>query len=107
MLKKRDGKSSMPSEAQIVAHLQRANEVAKLALANGFHPFGAILVAPNHTTVLLEQGNLDQVGMLNQNSCDVLFLNSAQRSYGSAPSTPLWNPVLCALERSIGRILVV
>ena len=61
MLKKRDGKSSMPSEAQIVAHLQRANEVAKLALANGFHPFGAILVAPNHTTVLLEQGNLDQV----------------------------------------------
>ena len=61
MLKKRDGKSSMPSEAQVVAHLQRANEVAKLALANGFHPFGAILVAPNHTTVLLEQGNLDQV----------------------------------------------
>ncbi|MEM0955406.1 MAG: nucleoside deaminase [Pseudomonadota bacterium] len=42
-------------------NLRVANEVAKQALADGKHPFGAILVAADHETVLMEQGNLDAV----------------------------------------------
>lgn len=43
------------------ALLRRANEVARRAMADGHHPFGAILVAPDGHTVLLEQGNVDSV----------------------------------------------
>ncbi len=50
-----------PSEAQILVHLRRANEVARKAVADGHHPFGAILVASDHETVLMEQGNLNTV----------------------------------------------
>jgi len=46
---------------QVNRHLRRANEVARQALAKGHHPFGAILVAPDLETVLLEQGNVDTV----------------------------------------------
>ncbi len=45
----------------MIAHLRQANAVAQQALQTGKHPFGAILVAPDQTTVLLEQGNLDIV----------------------------------------------
>jgi tRNA(Arg) A34 adenosine deaminase TadA len=50
-----------PSRAQMLRHLRQANVVALRALALGHHPFGAILVAPDHATVLLEQGNIDSV----------------------------------------------
>ena len=50
-----------PSREQIVRQLRRANEVAHRALALGRHPFGALLVAPDHETVLAEQGNVDSV----------------------------------------------
>ena len=50
-----------PSQAQVLRHLRRCNEVAQRALALGHHPFGAILVAPDHETVLLEQCNIDTV----------------------------------------------
>ena len=50
-----------PTREQIVRHLRRANAVAERALALGRHPFGAILVAPDHETVLAEQGNVDTV----------------------------------------------
>lgn len=46
-----------PSRAQIIANLRHANEVAKRALSLGRHPFGAILVAPDNTTILMEQVN--------------------------------------------------
>jgi len=49
------------SQAQVIAHLQRANEVAHRATLLGHHPFGAILVAPDGETVLIEQGNIDTV----------------------------------------------
>jgi tRNA(Arg) A34 adenosine deaminase TadA len=42
-------------------HLRRANAIAAAALAAGHHPFGALLVAPDGATVLLEQGNVDAV----------------------------------------------
>ena len=47
--------------AQALAHLRRANEVARAALAQGHHPFGAILVDTDGQTVLLAQGNVDSV----------------------------------------------
>ncbi|MBN9204076.1 nucleoside deaminase [Methylibium petroleiphilum] len=50
-----------PSAAQIAAALRRANQVALSALALGRHPFGALLLAPDHQTVLAEQGNIDTV----------------------------------------------
>jgi len=46
---------------QALAHLRRANEVARDAAARGHHPFGAILVAADGETVLMEQGNVDTV----------------------------------------------
>lgn len=50
-----------PTLPQRLRHLDRANAVARQAMAEGRHPFGAILVAPDHETVLLEQGNLGPV----------------------------------------------
>ena len=50
-----------PSHDQIVTHLRAANAVAAASLAAGHHPFGAVLVAADHTTVLLRQGNVDSV----------------------------------------------
>jgi tRNA(Arg) A34 adenosine deaminase TadA len=35
--------------------------VAQRSLEAGHHPFGAVLVAPDHETVLFEQGNVDAV----------------------------------------------
>jgi len=49
------------TDEQALTHLRRANEVARDAAARGHHPFGAILVAPDGETVLLEQGNVDTV----------------------------------------------
>lgn len=46
---------------QVTAALRRANEVARAAVAKGHHPFGAILVAADGETVLLEHGNVDTV----------------------------------------------
>ncbi len=50
-----------PTHEQMLHHLRRANAIAKRAVAMGRHPFGAILVAPDHETVLLEQGNAGTV----------------------------------------------
>ncbi|BAU11911.1 cytidine and deoxycytidylate deaminase zinc-binding region domain protein [Leptolyngbya sp. NIES-3755] len=50
-----------PTPEKIVKHLRRANQIAIRARQFGHHPFGAILVAPDHDTVLFEQGNVDSV----------------------------------------------
>ena len=50
-----------PTPAQMLRHLRGANAVAQRSLDAGHHPFGALLVAPNHETVLAEQGNIDSV----------------------------------------------
>ena len=49
------------TDEQTLRHLRRANEVARNAAAKGRHPFGAVLVAPDLETVLLEHGNVDTV----------------------------------------------
>jgi tRNA(Arg) A34 adenosine deaminase TadA len=46
---------------QVLRHLRRANQVAQATAAKGHHPFGALLVAADGDTVLLEQGNVDTV----------------------------------------------
>ncbi len=51
----------MLNDEQIQRHLARAAEVAQRAADAGHHPFGAILVAADGETVLLEQGNVDSV----------------------------------------------
>jgi tRNA(Arg) A34 adenosine deaminase TadA len=50
-----------PSGEQMRRHLHHANQIALQALAEGHHPFGAILVAPDNETVLDTQGNIDSV----------------------------------------------
>ena len=51
----------MLTEEQIHRHLARAAEVAQRAADAGHHPFGAVLVAADGETVLLEQGNVNTV----------------------------------------------
>jgi tRNA(Arg) A34 adenosine deaminase TadA len=50
-----------PTREQLLRHLRRAQEIAARAVSMGHHPFGAILVGPDHETVLLEQGNVSTV----------------------------------------------
>ena len=50
-----------PTDTQVVAMLERAHALARRAMEAGHHPFGAMLVAADHETVLLEQGNVDSV----------------------------------------------
>ncbi|GAA5235516.1 nucleoside deaminase [Verticiella sediminum] len=50
-----------PTSEQILRHLRHAQRVAERAISLGHHPFGAILVGPDHETVLLEQCNIDTV----------------------------------------------
>ena len=55
------GDTPDPTPEQMQRHLRRANAVARHALTQGRHPFGAILVGPDNETVLSEQGNVDSV----------------------------------------------
>ncbi len=64
-----------PTPTQMKRHLRAANAIAQRALDAGHHPFGALLVAPDHETVLLEQGNVDSVNHAEA----VLARNAAQR----------------------------
>lgn len=50
-----------PQIEQMERHLRHANKVARMAMQEGHHPFGAILVAADNETVLMEQGNIDSV----------------------------------------------
>jgi tRNA(Arg) A34 adenosine deaminase TadA len=46
---------------QMLRHLRAANTVARRAMDNGRHPFGALLVAADGESVLLTHGNVDHV----------------------------------------------
>jgi tRNA(Arg) A34 adenosine deaminase TadA len=72
-----------PSAAQLQRHLRHANRIAQRALADGRHPFGALLVGADHETVLLEQGNVDGV-----NHAEAVLAREAARLY--APEL-LWH----------------
>ena len=65
-----------PTPEQMLRHLRRANEVARAAMGAGHHPFGALLVAPDGETVLLEQANVDTV-----NHAEAVLAREAARRY--------------------------
>ena len=56
-----DPRGADPTPEQMQRHLRAANEVAHTAVQAGRHPFGALLVGPDHETVLLAYGNVDAV----------------------------------------------
>jgi len=69
---------SAPSPEQLLRHLRRANAVARRACGFGHHPFGAILVAPDHETILLEQGNVSTV-----NHAESVLARTADMNFSS------------------------
>lgn len=75
-----------PTADQAVALLRRAQALAERAAAQGHHPFGALLVAPDHETVLLEQGNVDSV-----NHAEAVLAREAARQF---PAELLWRCTL-------------
>lgn len=75
-----------PEHADVVANLLRANEVAKRSLLLGRHPFGAVLVGPDHKTVLMEQVNAGTV-----NHAEATLARTASMNY---PPDYLWNCTL-------------
>jgi tRNA(Arg) A34 adenosine deaminase TadA len=79
-----------PTREQILRHLRRSNEVAKRAISLGHHPFGAILVGPDHETVLIEQCNIDTV-----NHAESELARIAARNF---PPEFLWG---CSLYTSV------
>lgn len=79
-----------PTQDQVLRHLRRCNAVAERATALGHHPFGAILVAPDHETVLLEQCNIDTV-----NHAESTLARVAATNY---PPEYLWD---CTLYTSV------
>ncbi|MBK1687294.1 nucleoside deaminase [Rubrivivax gelatinosus] len=68
-----------PAPDRLLAWLRRANAVAAQALAGGRHPFGAVLVAPDGDTVLLEQGNVSAV-----EHAEAVLAREAARRWGPA-----------------------
>jgi tRNA(Arg) A34 adenosine deaminase TadA len=75
-----------PTPEQMLRHLRRANAVAQAAMEAGHHPFGALLVAPDGETVLLEQRNVDSV-----NHAESVLAREAARQF--APDV-LWGSTL-------------
>ena len=68
-----------PTEAQVLALLDKAQALAKRAMDAGHHPFGALLVAPDHETVLMAQGNVDSV-----NHAEAVLARDAARKLSPA-----------------------
>jgi tRNA(Arg) A34 adenosine deaminase TadA len=75
-----------PTPAQVAAMLERAHALARRAMDAGHHPFGALLVAADHDTVLMEQGNVDSV-----NHAEAVLAREASRRYAPAE---LWGCTL-------------
>ena len=71
--------SEAPTVEQMLRHLRRANAVARAAMDAGHHPFGALLVAPDGETVLLEQRNVDSV-----NHAEAVLAREAARQFAPA-----------------------
>jgi tRNA(Arg) A34 adenosine deaminase TadA len=67
------------TDEQTLRHLQRANQIARDAMDSGHHPFGALLVAADGETVLLEQRNVDSV-----NHAEAVLAREAARLYAPA-----------------------
>jgi tRNA(Arg) A34 adenosine deaminase TadA len=75
-----------PTPEQMLRQLRYANDIARRARQFGHHPFGATLVAPDHETVLLTQGNVDTV-----NHAESVLVRTAATNF--SPDF-LWNCTL-------------
>ena len=75
-----------PSPQQVIAMLERAQALAQRAMDAGHHPFGALLIAADHETVLMEQGNVDSV-----NHAEAVLAREASRRFSPAE---LWGCTL-------------
>ena len=80
------GQRSEPSLTQVITMLERAQSLAQRAMDAGHHPFGALLVAADHETVLMEQGNVDSV-----NHAEAVLAREASRRFSPAE---LWGCTL-------------
>jgi len=63
---------------QMLRQLRQANTVAQAAMHAGHHPFGALLIAPDGGTVLLEQRNVDGV-----NHAESVLARDAARQFAA------------------------
>ena len=75
-----------PNPEQVVALLDRAQALSRRSMDAGHHPFAALLVAADHETVLLEQGNVDSV-----NHAEAVLARAAAARYSPAE---LWSCTL-------------
>ena len=76
-----DGRSE-PTAEQVLALLDRAQALSRRTMGAGHHPYAALRVAPDHVTVLLEQGNVDSV-----NHAEAVLAREAARRFSP---TELW-----------------
>ena len=77
------GERTEPTDAQVGAMLGHAHALARRAMDAGHHPFGALLVAADHVTVLMEQGNVDSV-----NHAEAVLARDAARRFSPAELWP-------------------
>lgn len=82
----RAGERAAPTPDQLTHWLRQANAIAAQALAQGHHPFGALLIGPDQQTVLLTQGNVDSV-----NHAEAVLARHAAQRYDAAT---LWASTL-------------
>ncbi|MDP4300785.1 nucleoside deaminase [Leptothrix discophora] len=75
-----------PTPVELVTWLRAANRIAAEALAQGHHPFGALLVGPDGQTVLMTQGNVDAV-----NHAEAVLAREAARRFDAHT---LWHSTL-------------
>ncbi|WP_321842379.1 nucleoside deaminase [Paraburkholderia bannensis] len=98
-----------PTHEQIVRHLRRAAAVGERAASFGHHPFGAILVGPDHETVLIEQGNVDTVNHAEAVLARIAAMNfSADYLWGCTLYTSVEPCCMCAgtaYWANIGRVV--
>ena len=94
---------------QQLRHLQHANALARAAMDAGHHPFGALLVAPDGDTVLLQQGNVDSVNhaeavLAREAACQI----ARERLWGCTLVTTVEPCAMCAgtvYWAHIGRVV--
>ncbi|MBB2999150.1 MAG: nucleoside deaminase [Paraburkholderia tropica] len=98
-----------PTHEQIVRHLRRSAAVGERAASFGHHPFGAILVGPDHETVLIEQGNVDTVNHAESVLARIAAMNfSAEYLWACTLYTSVEPCCMCAgtaYWANIGRVV--
>ena len=70
----------------------------------GHHPFGAVLVAPDHETVLLTQCNIDTVNHAESTLARIAASNFTPDYLAECTYIRQLNLAACVLERFIGPI---